>query len=296
MWIKRLGPKFAAAAITAGLTALPGLAGPASVDAACGLRDAANFRESLVSPTEEASPAYLLRTSEAFIDACPDRFEIRDAHLVAARAALDAGAARKAVAHYDAALAGGFPADPQTHLDHAVALLATGNSRRARDARDDAVAEWLAELDQRQAVRVTTVPVPDGMIYTVRYNAPDANLGITSLWLAVPKHDGLPAAILIRPAAKRAAWRALRMGGEPTDLVIAEQVNCRTSHMLTEVSARTIHAAIDEAARSALADYLGAPDGLHTTPDGEPLAACLGLDRMLHVPGRTRTAMLRGRN
>jgi len=50
---------------------------------------------------------------------------------------------------------------------------------------------------------------------------------------------------------------------------------------------------LERGATGELKAYLKKPDSVEKTPEGEPLAACLGLSRMLHVPGFTETAMLR---
>jgi len=65
---------------------LIGFAQYAHGESRCGLSDAGRFHEAVTRPVEEASPAYFLRIAETFIDDCPDRLEIREAHLVAARA------------------------------------------------------------------------------------------------------------------------------------------------------------------------------------------------------------------
>jgi len=127
----------------------------------------------------------------------------------------------------------------------------------------------------------------------VRYTTPLKRADVTALWLAVPAGDGLPAAILIRSAPQKAAWRAIRTGGAAEPLIVAEQLSCRQSTWLGDV---TDDLTLDELERGAVGDlltYLKHPDNVEETPKGEPLAACLGLGRMLHVPARTETAMLR---
>lgn len=95
----RFTRKAASALIASGISAFLGLAQDAHAEAACGLSDAVRYQNAISTPQEEGSPAYFLRTAEAFIAACPDRFEVRDAHIVAARAALDSGRAEISVSH-----------------------------------------------------------------------------------------------------------------------------------------------------------------------------------------------------
>lgn len=289
----RLALKLASAIIASGVCALIGFGKYAHGEAVCGLSEAGRFHEAVTRPVEEASPAYFLRISETFIDDCPDRLEIREAHLVAARAALDLGNAERAAAHYDAALKAGARLKPSQRMDQSVTLMVAGKARRAREARNIAVSDWLSGLDATDAARLSAHKFALGTIYSVRYTTPLKRANVRALWLAVPAGDGLPAAILIRSAPQQAAWRAIRTGGGAEPLIVAEQLSCRQSTWLGDV---TDDLTLNELERGAVGDllaYLKHPDEVEETPKGEPLAACLGLGRMLHVPARTETAMLR---
>lgn len=289
----RFALKLGSAIIASGVCALIGFAQYAHGEARCGLSDTGRFHEAVTHPVEEASPAYLLRTSETFIDDCPDRLEIREAHLIAARAALDLGKADRAAAHYDAALRAGARLKPAQRMDQSVTLMVTGEAARAREARNIAVSDWLSGLDAAGAARLSAREFASGTIYSVRYTTPLRRPGVTALWLAVPAGDGLPAAILIRNAPQQAAWRAIRTGSAAGPLIVAEQLSCRQSTRLGDV---TDTLTLDELERGAVGDlltYLKQPDHVEETPKGEPLAACLGLSRMLHVPAATETALLR---
>ena len=289
----RFALKLASAVIASGVSTLIGFTQYAHGESACGLSDAGRFHEAITSPTEEGSPAYFLRTSEAFIDACPDRLEIREAHVIAARAAVDLGNAERAVAHYDAALRAGARLKPSARMDQAVVLMVTGNVARAREARNISVSDWLAGLDATDAASLSTRKYSAGTIYSIRYTAREARSSVSAIWLAVPTGDGLPAAILVRSAPQQAAWRAIRTGDVPAPLIVAEQLTCRKSTILGVV---TDGMTLDELERGAMVDlatYLKRPDSVGKTPKDEPLAACIGLSRMLHVPGFTETAMLR---
>ncbi len=289
----RFALKLASAVIASSVSTLIGFTQYAHGESACGLSEAGRFHEAITSPTEEGSPAYFLRTSEAFIDACPDRLEIREAHVIAARAAVDLGNASRAVAHYGAAIQAGARLKPSARMDQAVALMVTGDAARARESRNIAISDWLAGLDASDAAQLSARKFSDGTIYAVRYAARESRTSVSALWLAVPSGNGLPAAILIRTAPQQAAWRAIRSGEAAEPLVIAEQLTCRKSTLLGDV---TDDITLDELERGAVGDllaYLKKPDSVEKTPKDEPLAACLGLNRMLHVPGFTETAMLR---
>ena len=286
----RFALKLASAVIASGVSTLIGFAQYAHGESACGLSEAGRFHEAITAPTEEGSPAYYLRTSEAFIDACPDRLEIREAHVIAARAAVDLGNAERAAAHYDAAINAGARLKPSARMDQSVALMVAGDSARAREARNIAVSDWLSGLDATDSASLSAHKYSGGTIYSVRYKAPKARSSVSALWLAVPAGDGLPAAILVRSAPQLAAWRAIRTGDVPAPLIVAEQLTCRKSTILGDV---TDGMTLDELERGAMGDlaaYLKRPDSVEKTPKDEPLAACLG---MLHVPGFAETAMLR---
>lgn len=199
----RFALKLASAIIASGVCALIGFAQYAHGESRCGLSDAGRFHEAVTRPVEEASPAYFLRISETFIDDCPDRLEIREAHLVAARAALDLGNAERAAAHYDAALKAGARLKPSQRMDQSVTLMVAGKARRAREARNIAVSDWLSGLDATDAARLSAHKFASGTIYSVRYTTPLKRADVTALWLAVPAGDGLPAAILIRSAPQQ---------------------------------------------------------------------------------------------
>ena len=289
----RFALKLASALIASGVSTLIGFAQYAHGESACGLSEAGRFHEAITSPTEEGSPAYYLRTSEAFIDACPDRLEIREAHVIAARAAVDLGNAERAAAHYDAAINAGARLKPSARMDQSVALMVAGDSARAREARNIAVSDWLSGLDATDSASLSAHKYSGGTIYSVRYTTPKARSSVSALWLAVPAGDGLPAAILIRSAPQQAAWRAIRTGEMPAPLVIAERLTCRKSTILGDVTEDMTLDALERGATGDLIAYLKKPDSADKTPEGEPLAACLGLSRMLHVPGFAETAMLR---
>jgi len=289
----RFALKLASAVIASGVSTLIGFTQYAHGESACGLSEAGRFHEAITSPTEEGSPAYFLRTSEAFIDACPDRLEIREAHVIAARAAVDLGNAERAAAHYDAAINAGARLKPSARMDQSVALMVTGDSARAREARNIAISDWLSGLDAADAASLSAHKYSAGTIYSVRYTTAKALSSVSALWLAVPTGDGLPAAILVRSAPQQAAWRAIRTGEAPASLIVAEKLTCRNSTLLGDVTEDMTLDALERGATGDLITYLKKPDSAEKTPEGEPLAACLGLSRMLHVPRLAETAMLR---
>lgn len=256
----------------------------ARADSGCGLRDAIRYQTALESPTEEATPAYRLGIAEDFITRCPDRFEVRDAFLVAARSALDNGDARRAARHYAAAIASGARLSPAAHLDQSVALMAAGETRSARVARDAAIREWLARLSASGTAELSAHDVRAGKIYHARYITQGTDPRISAVWLAVPDGDGLPAAVVLRADSMRAGLRALMSGRAPESLTVLEHRRCRSANVLRETTLPAPPQNFDASARTVLTDSLTRRDRLESTAPGEPLPACLGLDLMFHVP------------
>lgn len=250
----------------------------------CGLSDVARFQTAVLQPAEEATPAYLKRTAESFIADCPDRFEARDAHLIAARSAMDAGIAADAVRHYDHAIARGARLSPVQRLDQSVALLAAGEEREALEARNLAISEWLEALTARGTTNFDIRKSRGGIILAVSFPQQDPAASVQALWLAVPDGPGLPAAAVLRPDPMRASLRALRTGRPPSALTILEQRTCQDARILRETAAPAAIESFDRTATEAMRNYLRQPAGLTKTAPGEPLASCLMPELMLPVP------------
>ncbi len=249
-----------------------------------GLSDVARFQTAVLQPAQEATPAYLQRTAESFIADCPDRFETREAHLIAARGAMDAGLAAEAVTHYEDAISRGARLSPVQRLDQSVALLAAGNEREALEARNLAISEWLEALTARGITSFDIRKSRGGVILAVNITqqAPDAS--VHALWLAIPDGPGLPAAAVLRPDPMRASLRALRTGRTPAALTILEQRTCQDARILRETVQPAAVESFDRTATEAMRSYLRRPNGLTKTAPGEPLPSCLMPELMLPVP------------
>lgn len=262
------------------------LAAPLSAIAqeGCGLSDVARFQNAVLQPAEEATPAYLQRTAETFISDCPDRFETREAHLIAARGALDAGQALDAVSHYEDAIARGARLSPVQRLDQSVALLAAGKERQALEVRNLAISEWLETLTAEGVAKFDIRKSRGGVILAVSFPQKDPGAAVHALWLAVPDGPGLPAAAVLRPDPMRASLRALRTGREPAALTILEQRTCQDGRILRETVQPAAIESFDRIASEAMREYLRQPEGLTLTQPGEPLASCLMPELLLPVP------------
>lgn len=262
-----------------GSTTLPSVA-----DTGCGLGDVTRYQTALIQPAEEATPVYIQQTAEDFIRRCPDRFETREAHLVAARGALDAGEAVAAVTHYDNALARGARLSPVQRLDQSIALLAAGRTRDAVEVRNLAVNDWLVSLADHDVTQVDMRKSKGGIILAVNFNAVTQGAPVRALWLAIPDGPGLPAAAILRADPVRASLRALRTGREASALTILEHRSCRDARILRETQQPAAVESFDRAASEAMRAYLRKPDRLGTSAPGEPLPSCLMPELMLPVP------------
>ncbi|KCZ89332.1 hypothetical protein HHI_14317 [Hyphomonas hirschiana VP5] len=248
------------------------------------MSDVSRFQTAILQPTEEATPAYLQNTAETFISDCPDRFEAREAHLIAARGALDAGEASDAVSHYASAIARGARLSPAQRLDQSVALLAAGNQREALEVRNLGISEWLETLTAEGMSEFDIRKSRGGVILAVSFSQQDPEAGVRALWLAVPDGPGLPAAAVLRADPMRASLRALRTGREPAALTILEQRTCQDARILKETAQPAAVESFDRVASEAMRSYLREPEGLTKTTPGQPLASCLMPELMLPAP------------
>ncbi len=250
----------------------------------CGLSAVNAYFAALQSDQVEVTPTYRFNTAQAFITACPDRWEVRDAHLVAARGALDSGRALLAARHYNFARKRGGKLSPENLMDEAVVLDAAQNFTGSKAARNRAVYDWIAKLDAEGLADLSVKRVREGSIYTAEFAGEDAK--IKAVWLAVPKGAGLPAAVILRRDPERSAWRSIRHPGAPLDLRVLERQTCRARDLLIESETAIKPESVQTQAMQNLRAYLKAPEHVEKTQPGRPIASCLWLSDMLHIPGK----------
>jgi hypothetical protein len=256
----------------------------AFADSGCGLSDVHRYHAALQSETVEVTPAYRLVTARTFIKACPERWELRDAHLVAARGALDSGKPALAVYHYREARKSGAKLSPEILIDEATALDVVARPAESRAARNRAVFDWLSTLDKKALATLSVKRHGDGLIYTIAFN--DTQADISAVWLAVPKGAGLPAAMIIRRDPQRSAWRSLRTPGETPDIRVAEFQTCRDRELVSETEGHISLDTLQTEAMRTLRAYLKKPHRIAPSKPGEPVESCLWIGDMLHVPGK----------
>lgn len=247
----------------------------------CSLRDVAAWQTQLVAPDEEATPAYILAVTEAFLNACPERPEVREASKIAAMAATDKGEAAKAVAHFAKA---GWLYDDNARFYYAAALLANGQPGEAWAVRDLMVADWLERMSYDSQIEIETRQVRGGTIHAVRFMRPDKQTGIGAAWIAVPDGAGWPATLTIGSVRQVTAFHRLRAGAETPALRHVDLYRCRARRLLAKAQTAIPRGEVETAALTTLIGYLDSPDMLAKTEKGQPLATCLWPGRLLPRP------------
>ena len=250
----------------------------------CTRSDIAVYQNLMAYPEEEATAAYVLAISEAFLDTCASHPDARTVHLQAARASLGVGRALGAIRHFEAAQTYGYTLTIEDRMSRIAALLSLGRDDEAWRERDATVEAWLAALEEDGLAAIETTSMTDGRLYSIRFDAAEDETRIRAVWLAVPGRAGWPAAISIGSGRFRAAMHALRArrnAGRPEHL---DLIRCRSKYTLdkSEGSLSINHA--EETAISLLEDYLSEPDRLEWTQDNAPIATCIWPQLMLPRP------------
>ena len=282
--IKTLG-RWVFAAITAVITTLLGLYGdPIAVgqEVDCGLQDVTAWQKQLTAPTEETSPDYVLRVTEAFIDACPTRPEIREAHRIAAMAAVDLDDAERALAHFDQALP--LPT-LQAQFYYTAALLAAEEPDEAWAVRDDMIASWMRKIKRNRYVMLDEATVPGGRVYHLTYSdAADHETGFRMAFVAVPNGAGWPATVTLGADRQVTAFHRLRAGQEAKPLRHIDLYRCRGRRLLARSDETLSLEETSLAAETSLTAYLASPD-TEFGSDGK-ISPCLWPERLLPGPPR----------
>ncbi|MEM9053843.1 MAG: hypothetical protein AAGB16_00835 [Pseudomonadota bacterium] len=281
--IKTLG-RWAFAGLTSVITTFIGLYGdPFAIgqELDCGLQDVATWQSQLNEPTEEASPEYVLRVTEIFLKTCPNRPETRDAHRVAAMAAVDIDDADRALGHFDQALP--LPT-AQSQFYYAAALLAANQQDEAWTVRDQMIDSWAARIKRQRSVSLDETTVPGGRVYRLTYQALDDETGFRMAFIAVPDGEGWPATVTLGADRQLSAFHRLRAGADAKPLRHIDLYRCRGRRLLAR-SDKTL--SVDDttlAAQTSLTAYLANPD-TEFGMDGD-ISPCLWPERLLPAPPR----------
>lgn len=253
----------------------------ADVESGCSLRDVAAWQTQLSDPQEEATPDYILRVTEGFIQACPNRPELRDAHAIAGQAAADSGAAVDAIAHFEKAL----PLKSKAAQFTYTAALAVSGRDEAWDVRDEIIADWLQRVSYHPNVTLLSQPIRGGKLHRLTIAHPRGDVRIKQAWIAVPDGAGWPATLTIGTDRQRTMFHRLRAGEAAKPPLFIDLHRCTARRMIGRVEASALQTDIDQEATRALTAYLAAPDMTEKTDAGAPIASCVWPDRLLPEPG-----------
>lgn len=290
-----------AAVLTAGITTWIGLsaidrkANANTADlmtASCTQSDIAVYHDLMEYPEEEATPAYVLAVSEAFLETCSEHPDARKIRLQAAEAALNAGHARATIRHLEAAQAFDYTLSLSDRFRLMAALAASGRETEAWIERDEAVEAWLAKLSENGLAVVETETLTDGVIYAVQFSAVEEDSRIRAIWLAVPDGDGWPAAVNLGSDSFRAAMHAIRASEGAPRLQHVDLVRCRSRYTLGKAEGDISVKAAERAARPLLEVYLRAPDRLEWTAANKPVASCIWPQQMMPQTSPWKAVML----
>ena len=278
--------RWVSAVIASAVCTIIGLSGAnyAYADSAdCSLKDVSAWKARLTDPTEEASPDYKLRVSEDFIQDCPYRPEVMEAHQIAGLAAIDAGAADAVIDHLESARTPYQPLDTRAWFGLIAAKLETGERKTAWRERDALVAHWLDRIDIDGLADVDTHKTRGGVIYSARFIALEPGDYVRGVWLAVPNGDGWPSAVVLGSSGFRSALNQLRSPGadrlEQIDLIGCQE-RITLWQMEGEIPFETAH----EAALAASRRYLEVPELPGDNGSLDMSVACIWPQKMLPRP------------
>ncbi len=280
--VRLSGAALAAAVVTfVGLYPAPFAKGETS---GCSLQDVGIWRAELTDPSAEIDPDYILRVTGAFLQRCPDRPEVKEAHRLSGLAANDKGDTRLAVTHFEQA---GYLPDAWAKFAYAAALLAEGEDDQAWMMRDMLVADWLRKLKRRPDADIVSVEVPGGMVHHLKVT-PRGQNEVVLAWTAVPDGAGWPATLSAGPDRQLLAFRQMRAGSEAQQKSVIDLYRCRGRRVLAELDGALPDETFNSTAIAAMTAYLANPDPSVTLSGPQPLAMCLWPSRLLPVPSQAR--------
>lgn len=281
--------RYASALIVSVVSSYCGLARYAAADAAqspaCSLRDAQAWQLSLDEPNEEASPAYILRVTEAFIERCPDRPEAASAHRIAGLSAGWAGQADLAYTHFAKA---GHMRDTEALFIAMASAFHAGDEQAAAAFSADAFDAWVSRIARRGTGIATVETLPGGDIISVSFAPMQADAPTSRVWIARPANGAWPAALSVKSDAQLTAFHRLVSGKEAASLTHVRLYRCRQRTLIGRSDSPIDQGALETLARESMLAYLASPD---RSAKGQ-FDICLFADDILPesgIPGRVAT-------
>lgn len=243
----------------------------------CSMSDAQAWQLALEDPQEEASPDYILRVTEAFIEQCPGRPEVPSARRIAGMAAGWADLPERAYEHFSEAR---YIADTDAHFMAMASALHQGDSDTAKDHQDGVFDDWLARLERRGAGTVSVETVEGGDILKVDLSVPGTQGQIEHLWVARPEGLAWPAGLRIETSPTLNAFHQLVAGENARTISHVRLYRCRSRTLLGQSDRPIDPQEMSALARQTLMAYLADPD---LSEPGE-FDVCLFGDYMLLEP------------
>lgn len=229
----------------------------AEAKVSCNLSDVAAWQMALENPADEGTPAYMQAVSEAFIERCPGRPEIAEAHRIAGMSAAWEDRIDEAADHFDKA---GYITDAETLLMHAAVRLALGETERAWAMRDEAIEHWISRLVRRGLASVEIEDSYRGELIRVTFSQSDPETRLSSLWIAKPNGEGWPAALSVSSERQLTAFHRLVAGDDAPALRYVRFYRCNARRLLARSQTPLSDDDVAEAARLDIVAYLANPD------------------------------------
>jgi hypothetical protein len=253
--------RYASALIVAAVSTYCGLARHALAESPganpCSLNDVRAWQVSLDQPAEEATPGYILRVTEQFIQQCPSRPEISSAHRLAGLTAGWAGKPDQAARHFRQTR---YLNDTEALFMAASADFHSGETDKARTWLDTALGAWIDRLERRMPGAVSIETIKGGRLISVSFPGTGDADSEQHLWLAWPDDEGWPSALSVRSSRQLNAFHRLVAGDGARTVSHVRLYHCRTRRLLARSSDVINTEILHGLARQTLSAYLAAPD------------------------------------
>ncbi len=173
-------------------------------------------------------------------------------------------------------------------MQQAIAHQLAGDDRHARTLRSHAAHSWMLELDATQSADISVTHLETGRLYRAVFNKDGNALGLSAVWLSIPKGSGMPSAIVIRNHNRRAGWLAMKERTPVAPLYVVETVTCQGKIIIAESRRPFPPSALHTLAKARAVEAMKNPESV-TALKGE----CPNLSRMLPLSSVRQTASLK---
>lgn len=173
-------------------------------------------------------------------------------------------------------------------MQQAILQQLTGDHQNARALRSRAAHNWVLELDAKYEADISVTHLDSGRLYRAVFNAAGDSMGISAVWLSIPKGDSPPSAIIIRNHNRRAGWLAMTEHKPVKPLYVVETVTCQSKTIIAESRRPLPPQALHSLAKARALKALKTPESTAAIN-----GACHNLRHMLPSSGIAQTASLK---